>query len=59
MSHRFRTALGALLAAAVLAGTGLLAAGQAPKSGGTLRAAMRAEVSTYDPHKGASGTDHM
>jgi len=59
MSQRFRTALGALLAAAVLAGTGLPAAGQAPKSGGTLRAAMRAEVSTYDPHKGASGTDHM
>jgi ABC-type transport system substrate-binding protein len=32
---------------------------QTPRTGGTLRAALRAEVSTLDPHKGASGTDHM
>jgi peptide/nickel transport system permease protein/peptide/nickel transport system substrate-binding protein len=30
-----------------------------PRAGGVLRVALRAEVSTFDPHKGASGTDHM
>lgn len=30
-----------------------------PRPGGTLRVAFRAEVSTFDPFKGASGTDHM
>ena len=59
MSHRIRLALAAALALAALAGAGLPAAAQTPKPGGTLRAAMRAEVSTYDPHKGASGSDHM
>ena len=59
MSHRIRLALAATLALAALAGAALPAAAQTPKPGGTLRAAMRAEVSTYDPHKGASGSDHM
>jgi ABC-type transport system substrate-binding protein len=59
MSHRIRLALAATLALAALAGAELPAAAQTPKPGGTLRAAMRAEVSTYDPHKGASGSDHM
>jgi len=35
------------------------ASAQTPRTGGTLRVALRAEVSTLDPHKGASGTDHM
>jgi ABC-type transport system substrate-binding protein len=39
--------------------SGSPAAAQAPKSGGTLRAALRAEVTTFDPHRGASGSDHM
>ena len=59
MLHRIRMALAATLALAALAGAELPAAAQTPKPGGTLRAAMRAEVSTYDPHKGASGSDHM
>jgi ABC-type transport system substrate-binding protein len=53
-----------VLAAACLAIAAVLlsispAAAQAPKPGGTLRAALRAEVSTFDPHRGASGSDHM
>ena len=57
MLDRTRAALAATLALAVALAEPARA--QAPKPGGTLRAALRAEVSTYDPHKGASGTDHM
>ncbi len=32
---------------------------QAPKAGGMLRFAVRAEPSTLDPHRGSSGSDHM
>ena len=38
---------------------GISAVGAQPRQGGTLRVALRAEVSTFDPFKGASGTDHM
>ena len=30
-----------------------------PRRGGVLRVALRGEVSTLDPHRGGSGTDHM
>src|SRR5512134_495018 len=55
---------GTLITAAALSALAVgLAAAQAPaptpQRGGVLRAALRAEVSTLDPHKGASGTDHM
>jgi ABC-type transport system substrate-binding protein len=50
---------GAWLAALLLLVAVPPAAAQAPRSGGTLRAALRAEVSTFDVHKGASGSDHM
>jgi len=46
----------AVLVAAVL---GIGPAEAQPKQGGVLRVALRAEVSTFDPHKGASGSDHM
>ena len=59
MLDRTRAALAAMLALAVALAAAGAARAQAPKPGGTLRAALRAEVSTYDPHKGASGTDHM
>ena len=32
---------------------------QAPRPGGVLRFAVRAEPSTLDPHRGSSGSDHM
>ncbi|MBI4271425.1 MAG: ABC transporter substrate-binding protein [Candidatus Rokubacteria bacterium] len=43
----------------LLAGAVLPADAAEPRRGGTLRAALRAEASTLDPHRGASGTDHM
>lgn len=55
---------GALIVAAAVSALAVgLAAAQtsapALQRGGVLRAALRAEVSTLDPHKGASGSDHM
>ena len=59
MARSLEAAVAAWLAALLLLVAGSAAEAQAPRSGGTLRAALRAEVSTFDPHKGASGTDHM
>ncbi len=59
MARSLEAAVAAWLAALLLLVAGSAAEAQAPRSGGTLRAAMRAEVSTFDPHKGASGSDHM
>ena len=59
MFHRMQAGVVGSLIAALVVASAVPAVGQAPRSGGTLRAALRAEVSTFDPHKGASGTDHM
>jgi len=59
MSQSLKTVIAASLSLIVALAAGSPAVAQAPKPGGTLRAAMRAEVSTFDPHRGASGTDHM
>jgi len=59
MSRSIEVSVAGWLAALLLLVAGSPAAAQAPKSGGTLRAALRAEVSTFDVHKGASGSDHM
>ena len=59
MSQSLKTLIAASLSLIVALAAGSPAGAQTPKPGGTLRAAMRAEVSTFDPHRGASGTDHM
>jgi len=43
----------------VLAAVTATAQAPAPRRGGVLRVALRGEVSTLDPQRGASGTDHM
>lgn len=43
----------------VVAAVTATAQSPAPRRGGTLRVALRAEASTLDPHRGGSGTDHM
>ena len=59
MARSLEATAAAWLAALLLLVAGSSAEAQAPRSGGTLRAALRAEVSTFDVHKGASGSDHM
>ena len=51
--------LAASLVAVLLAAVTATAQAPTPRRGGTLRVALRAEASTLDPHRGASGTDHM
>src|SRR4051812_12940716 len=66
-AHRFRLVSRAMtkrilalsLLLVVLAAVTATAQAPAPRRGGTLRVALRAEASTLDPHRGGSGTDHM
>jgi peptide/nickel transport system substrate-binding protein len=51
--------IAASLLLVVLAAVTATAQAPAPRRGGTLRVALRAEASTLDPHRGGSGTDHM